>query len=85
MPFFVVDGQSEKQTITSMPGIFRFSPDLLLKEVETYIKAGGQAGLFFGISSKKDNKASSAYQKDGVVQKAISAIKKKFPEKIHNG
>ena len=42
-PFFVVEGTDKKETIASMPGIYRYSPDLLVKAVEAYRKAGGQA------------------------------------------
>lgn len=79
-PFFVVEGKNKKEAIESMPGIYRFSIDLLLKELERYIKAGGKAGLFFGIPNKKDKLASAAYLDNGVVQKALRAIKKNFPE-----
>ncbi len=81
-PFFIVDRKGKKETIDSMPGIYRFSVDLLLKEIESYIKLGGQAGLFFGIPDKnrKDAKGSLAYQSDGFLQQAIRKIKKKFPQ-----
>ncbi len=79
-PFFVVEGQGKKEAIASMPGIFRYSLDRLLKTIEQYRKTGGCAGLFFGIPLKKDLKASQAYAPGGVVQKAIRAIKKEFPD-----
>ncbi len=79
-PFFIVDGKNKKEAIASMPGIYRYSIDLLLKAVEQYQKAGGYAGLFFGIPSSKDPKATAAYEKDGVVQRAVKAIKKNFPD-----
>ncbi|MBI5149440.1 MAG: porphobilinogen synthase [Candidatus Omnitrophica bacterium] len=79
-PFFVVEGSNKKEPIASMPGIFRYSPDLLLKAVAAYRKAGGQACLLFGIPNKKDNAASQAYAAAGVVPKAIRQIKKEFPD-----
>ena len=79
-PFFVIEGRNKKEAIASMPGIYRFSVDLLLKDVERYQKSGGQAGLFFGIPARKDAKGSLAYAKDGIVQKALKAIKKNFPD-----
>ena len=81
-PFFIVEGSNKKEPISSMPGISRFSTDLLLREVEKYVKLGGKAGLFFGVSSKKDRLASQAYRASGVVQKAIRQIKKNFPDFI---
>lgn len=79
-PFFVVEGSSKKETIPSMPGIERYSVDILLKEIEKLIKLGGNAGLLFGLPKAKDNLAKAAYAENGVVQKAIRQIKKNFPE-----
>lgn len=79
-PFFVIPGNKKREAIPSMPGIARFSNDLLLKEIEKYIKAGGRAGLFFGVPDKKDAQASGAYDERGCVQQAIRAIKKEFPQ-----
>ena len=44
MPFFVVEGEDVKEAIESMPGIYRTSIDLLVKDVQAYVEAGGQAG-----------------------------------------
>ena len=79
-PFFVVEGSGKQEPIESMPGIARYSIDLLLKAIEQYRAVGGQAGLFFGIPDKKDSVGSEAYASDGIVQKAIKAVKKEFPE-----
>lgn len=79
-PFFVVEGNAKKETIPSMPGIERYSVDILLKEIEKLIKLGGNAGLLFGLPKAKDNLAKAAYDENGVVQKAIRQIKKNFPE-----
>ncbi|MCR4336414.1 MAG: porphobilinogen synthase [Candidatus Omnitrophica bacterium] len=79
-PFFVIEGNKKIETIPSMPGIHRYSSDLLLREIEDYIKGGGKAGLFFGLPGKKDAKASQAYSEKGVIQNAIRKIKKEFPE-----
>lgn len=79
-PFFIVEGSGKTEAIDSMPGIFRYSQDRLLKVIEKYIKLGGRAGLFFGVPSRKDKQASGAYNPAGVVPKAIKAIKKHFPK-----
>jgi len=79
-PFFVIGGTKKKQTIASMPGIYRYSLDNLLKAMEQYIKVGGQAGLLFGLPAQKDAKGSAAYAPDGIVQTAVKAIKRKFPK-----
>ncbi len=79
-PFFVIDGKNTAESIASMPGINRYTIDLLLKEIETYLKAGGTAGLLFGIPSLKDPLGRQAYEADGLIPTAVRAIKKKFPE-----
>ena len=79
-PFFVVEGTKKTEPIPSMPGISRYSADMLLKEIEAYIKAGGNSGLFFGVSSKKDLKGLHACSQNGIVPQAVKAIKKHFPE-----
>ncbi len=78
-PFFVVDGRNKKEAIPSMPGIFRYSVDLLLKEIENYVRLGGQAGILFGVSHQKDNSGKFAYASGSPVIKAIKAIKRSFP------
>ncbi len=79
-PFFVIEGSNRKQAIVAMPGIYRFTSDLLLKEIEKYIKVGGKAGLFFGLPKQKDASAAEAYSESGIIQKTIRQIKKHFPE-----
>lgn len=78
-PMFVVEGKSMKQEITSMPGIFRYSPDQLPAEVEEVARLKIPAVLLFGIPQDKDEIGSSAYKPDGVVQKAIRVIKSTVP------
>lgn len=79
-PFFVIEGKNKTEPIVSMPGINRYSTDQLLKAIEKYKKVGGKAGLLFGIPNKKDKIGSQAYSQNGVVQKALRAIKKEFPD-----
>ena len=79
-PFFVIDGKNKKEAIPSMPGIFRFSVDLLLKEIESYIRLGGRGGVFFGVSHHKDNSGKYAYASSSPVVMAIKAVKKHFPD-----
>ena len=81
-PIFVVEGQGIKQEITSMPGIFRYSPDQLAPEVEEIARLKIPAVLLFGIPEHKDETGSSAYHPEGVIQQAIRAIKKAVPELI---
>ncbi len=79
-PFFVIAGKNKKEAISSMPGIYRFSVDLLLKEVESYIQAGGKGGVLFGVSTQKDLSGKYAYASTNPVILAIKAIKRNFPQ-----
>ena len=79
-PFFVTEGKNKKESISSMPGIYRFSIENLLRSIEAYRRQGGKAGLFFGVPAKKDLKGSFAFAKDGIVPKAVCAVKKNFPD-----
>lgn len=79
-PLFVAEGKNIKNPVTSMPGIYQLSCDNLLKEVEEAIKVGIPAVLLFGISGQKDELGTQAYSDQGVVQNAVRAIKKNFPD-----
>lgn len=78
-PMFVVEGEGVKEEIKSMPGQFRFSVDELLKEVEGYEALGLKSVLLFGIPDHKDEMASEAYGENSIVQRAVRALKAKFP------
>ncbi len=80
LPFFVRPGKKIRQPVNSMPGVFQLSIDELLKETEIAWKAGVPAVLLFGIPDSKDEKASGAYAKNGIVQQAVRALKKEFPK-----
>ncbi|MFD1630064.1 porphobilinogen synthase [Pseudopedobacter beijingensis] len=81
-PLFIIDGQSKKTEVSSMPGIYRYSIDLLLKEVEDCMNLGLKAfDLFPNIEeSLKDKTASESLNKNGLYLKAIREVKKYFPE-----
>jgi porphobilinogen synthase len=81
-PMFVVEGKGIKEEITSMPGIFRYSPDQLPPEIEEIARLKIPAVLLFGIPEHKDENGSSAYHREGVVQQAIGVIKNSVPELI---
>ncbi|MFC1939218.1 porphobilinogen synthase [Chloroflexota bacterium] len=74
-PMFVVEGKKIKQEITSMPGIFHYSPDQLPPEVEEVAGLKIPAVILFGIPEHKDETGSSAYHPGGVIQQAIKTIK----------
>ena len=79
-PMFVVEGEGVRDEIPSMPLQYRFSIDELLKEVESFGPIGLKSVLLFGIPALKDEFATSAYDDDGIVQRAVRALKAKFPE-----
>jgi len=81
-PMFIVEGKGIKEEITSMPGIFRYSPDQLPLEIEEVARLKIPAVLLFGIPEHKDENGSSAYHREGVVQQAIGVIKNSVPELI---
>ena len=78
LPYFVIEGINKKQEIKSMPGVFRFSVDNLLEDIQQTKSLGIKAILLFGIPQRKDLYGSEAYSKDGVIQKALRAIKRKI-------
>jgi porphobilinogen synthase len=83
-PVFLNDGKNIKTEIKSMPGIYRWSLDLLLKEIESCLKLGITTfAPFPNIEEKLKNKtASESWNKKGIYLRAIKEIKKQFPETI---
>ncbi|OPZ36315.1 MAG: Delta-aminolevulinic acid dehydratase [Spirochaetes bacterium ADurb.BinA120] len=80
MPHFVSETAAGREPIASMPGIDRVSIDELLRDVESDLKLGISYVLLFGIPAVKDDSASSAYDDNGIVQKAVRALKERMPE-----
>jgi len=80
LPLFAIGGKNVKNPIDSMPGHFQLSVDYLLKTAKTAYDLGIPAVMLFGIPDKKDALATSAYAKDGIVQKATKALKDRIPE-----
>ncbi len=77
LPLFVRPGKGAKRPISSMPGHAQLSIDLLIKEVKDAKSLGLLGVILFGIPEKKDEMGSEAYAEDGIVQKAVKAIKEK--------
>jgi len=75
LPLFVRPGRGVRQPISSMPGHFQFSIDLLVQEVEEARSLGIPGVILFGIPEKKDEMGSEAYAQDGIIQRAIRAVK----------
>ena len=79
-PLFVVEGRGVRRPIGSMPGVFNLSVDNAVEESKQARSLGVDSVILFGIPDAKDPLGSGAYAKDGVVQKAIRAIKESTPE-----
>ena len=81
-PLFIVPGKEVKKPVTSMPGNFQQSADHAIKDVQALQSLGIPAVLLFGIPEKKDEIASGAFAKDGIVQRAVRRIKEKCPDML---
>jgi porphobilinogen synthase len=80
LPLFARPGKGIRKAVGAMPGVFQLSPDEILKEVESALAASVRAVLLFGIPDKKDEKASGAYAKNGIVQETVRKLKREFPD-----
>ena len=81
-PLFVIEGDNQRETIASMPGVERLSIDLILKEAEEIYQLGIPAIALFPVTSteKKSDDAREAYNPDGLAQRCVKALKKSFPD-----
>jgi porphobilinogen synthase len=80
LPLFAVDGKGVKDPIDAMPGQYHLSIDNLVKVARQTFDLGIPAIILFGIPPKKDPLGTQAYAKDGIVQRAVKAVKDKVPE-----
>ena len=81
-PVFVTEGQGRREPINSMPGQCRVSIDLLIKEALEVKSLGIPAVILFGIPDRKDERGSSGFDPNGIVQRAIRALKEQVPELV---
>ncbi|MEW8957592.1 Delta-aminolevulinic acid dehydratase [Moorella humiferrea] len=79
-PFFVIHGKGIKNPVPSMPGVYQLSIDNLVKEAAGVVAAGIPAVILFGIPAEKDEVASGAYDPKGIVQEAVRALKRFYPQ-----
>jgi len=79
-PLFVCPGKGIKREIPSLPGQFHFSVDELPREAEEIARLGIPGVILFGLPEKKDEVGSEAWHAEGVVQRALRAIKKAAPD-----
>jgi porphobilinogen synthase len=83
-PLFLIEGKNKKSEVASMPGIYRLSSDLMLKEIESCLKLGLTTfDIFPSLNDKlKDKKATESLNKKGLYPSMIREIKKQFPEAV---
>ncbi len=81
-PVFVIEGQGRREPISSMPGQSRVSIDFLIKEAQEAKALGIPAVILFGIPDQKDERGSSGFDPDGIVQRAIRALKQQVPDLV---
>lgn len=79
-PMFVVEGEGRRQEIGSMPGQFRVSVDRVVEEASRALDLGVCSVLLFGIPERKDAEGSSGWDDEGVVPRAVRALKRELPE-----
>ena len=81
-PCFVLEGNNQREAVSSMPGVERLSIDLLLKEAETIHQLGVPVMALFPVTptSKKTEDAREAFNPEGLAQRAVRALRREFPE-----
>jgi porphobilinogen synthase len=79
MPLFVAPEPLRNE---ALPGMSRFDLDGVVREVEELVRLGVQAVILFGIPEEKDDDATGAWEDDGIVQRALRALRPRFPELV---
>ena len=82
VPLFVMEGQNTKEEISSMPGYFRYTIDLLIEEARECFQLGIRSALIFAKveNDLKDNSGNEALNPDGLMQRSIKALKENVPQ-----
>ncbi len=81
-PLFVCPGEGVRREVRSMPGVFNLSIDELVKEAEEARRLGISSVIVFGLPERKDEQGSEAFAEDGIVQRAIRALKREVKDLI---
>ena len=81
-PLFVIEGENQREAVASMPGVERVSIDVLLQEAENALELGIPALALFPVTpaDAKSEDASEAFNPQGLAQRAVRALKQRFPE-----
>jgi porphobilinogen synthase len=80
LPLFVSEKIAEPRAVDAMPGVLQQTLDGVRREADAAWKLGVRSVLLFGIPREKDERASQAYAEEGIVQRAVRALKKDLPE-----
>ena len=78
-PLFAVPGRQVRNAVKSMPGVFQLSVDELVAEAQSGWEAGVRSVILFGIPERKDAAGSGAYAEDGIIPRAVRALKQALP------
>ncbi len=83
-PYFVVEGQGVKEEIATMKGVYRFSIDLLLRDVEGLLSLGIDKIILFGVvaEEEKDERGTAAYRPDNLISRVVNVIKQTYPQVV---
>jgi porphobilinogen synthase len=82
-PYFIVPGTGVKHAIDAMPGVYHYSIDTLIKDVENGMRLGINKIMLFGVGDEKSEDAHSAYHDHSLVPTAIRALKKEFGDELY--
>ncbi len=80
LPLFVTHGSGIKRAVGSMPGVYHYSVDVLIKELREVTRLGIPGIILFGIPAEKDAVGSEGYADDGIIQRAVREIKDAYPQ-----
>src|SRR5512145_1879158 len=78
-PLFAVPGQKVRNPVKSMPGVFQLSVDELVAEAQAGFDAGVRSVILFGVPERKDSTGTGAYDEDGIIPRAVRALKESVP------
>ncbi len=79
-PMFVVDGSNTVEEVSSMPGVYRYSPDKIVDAIKEVRDTGIKAIILFGIPAKKDSVGSDTWSDEGIIQRTLRKVKKEVPD-----
>ncbi|OXS57927.1 delta-aminolevulinic acid dehydratase [Cohnella sp. CIP 111063] len=82
MPIFITEGEGVQEEISSMPGVYHWSLDTMERELADIVESGVQSVMVFGVPAHKDAQGTSAYDDNGITQRAIRKMKALYPELV---